>query len=232
MKTRLIASVVLPVLLAGFSNAFAVQADPAATAPAAQKQVRVSEAASVLLKLAKGQVSEQVIVTYIENARRNFELSADEIVYLKQEGVSDKIVAAALAHHASIPQAVVSVPQEPAPAPMQSAPQQTVVMAPPQTTYVEAAPQPVYVYSSPSYSYFDAYPYYYSYYPYRYPYYPYRNGYGSPTFSVNFGFGHGYYGGGYRGGFGGGYRGGFSGSHVPSYHSGSAHNIGFGGHRR
>jgi hypothetical protein len=188
MKTGLAASLLLPALLATFSNTLAVEVQP--TQP---KQVRVSDAALVLLKLQRGEVSEQVIVTYIENAKRNFDFSADEIVYLKQNGVSDKIITAALNHRAKFPQVILAPPsQQTAVTPRQ--PQQTIVVTQPQTTYVQAAPAPVYVYSPPAYSYYyNPVPYY------SYNYYPYRTyGYRYPSFSVNFGFRHGYYGGYHR----------------------------------
>jgi hypothetical protein len=216
MKTRLAALVILPALLTTFSTPFAVELQqttptPTTSAPSQPKQHRISDAASVILKLKRGDVSEQVIVAYIENAKRNFDLSAEEIVYLKQEGVTDKIVTAALNHHAKIPQPIVSVPQQTAAAPAPVPSQPTVVVAPPQTTYVQAAPPPVYVYSYPSYTYYDPFPYNYNYNPYRYSHFSYRY----PTFSANFRFGHGFY---------GGYR--------HSYNVGGAHNFGHavGGH--
>jgi hypothetical protein len=195
MKTRLAARVLLPVLLVSLSSSFAVESRP----------LRISETAATLLKLQRGDVNEQVIVTYIQNARRNFDLSADDIVYLKKEGVSDKIVSAALSHRAKFPQVVVSAPQpqpqQPATVQVQPAPQPTVIVAPPQTTYIQTAPAPVYVYSAPSYRYYNPYPYSYSYYPYRYRHYGYHYpgySYSYPRFSFNVGFGRGYHGGFYR----------------------------------
>jgi hypothetical protein len=208
MKLRLIAPLVVATVFSALSTSQAVQLEPASAPASPVKPIRISEPASTLLKLSRGQVSEQVVLAYIENARRNFDLSADEIVYLKQERVSDKIVTAALNHHFKIPSPVVTYPQQTIYAPSPAVAQQpTVVVTQPQTTYVQAAPQPVYVYSYPAYSYYNPYPYYYSYYPYRYyGYYGHRY----PTFSVNLGFGRG-----------------FSGGYHHSYHSGSAHNIGF-----
>lgn len=235
MKTRFAASLVFSAILVASSSVLAVQqADPGAPASgsvaAPQKQIHISEPATVLLKLSKGQVTEEVIVAYIENARRNFDLNADEIVYLKQEGVSDKVVAAALNHHAKIPQATVTVPHETAPAPayMEAQPQQapqTVVVTQPQTTYVQAAaPEPTYVYGG--YSYY--WPFYYSYYPYYYGYY----GYHYHPYYAHYGYhgGYSHYGGGAHGWYGGGgAHGGYSGggnAHAPM---GSAHSVSYGG---
>jgi hypothetical protein len=159
-------------------------------------------------------------MAFIENSRTGFSLTADEIVQLHNEGVTDKMIQAMLARKkVAPPQPNIAVAPEPV---QQPAPQQqTIVQQPaqvvtqPSVTYVQS--EPVYV-GSPTYVY--RYPYYYDSYPY------YWGSYWYPRVSFNFGFGHygGYrynhfapsfhYGGHFGGGgFHGGYRGGFGGHH-------------------
>ena len=70
----------------------------ASTAPATTTTRTVTEALKVpygvedVLKLSRAQVSEDVITTYIQNSGTIYGLRSQDIVYLKQQGVSDRII--------------------------------------------------------------------------------------------------------------------------------------------
>ena len=202
------------VLFDGLTARVAAQA-PVAAAVAQQAGPRLSFGVAEVSKLAHAKLSDEAIISFIQNSRRSYEMSAADIVYLHEDGVSDKVITAMLdkdrkvmetANAAAAPSPVLA----PQPAPASSPAPSVVAQAPtvvtqPQTTYVQAAPTyvqpaPVYVYSAPAPVVYEPYPYY-------RPYYGY---YGYPALSLSFGFGRGYHGGGFRGG---GFHGGFHGGH-------------------
>jgi hypothetical protein len=208
-------------------------------APQPSKSVWMSREAADVLKLVHANVNDEVVMAYIQNSRIGFSLTADEIVQLHNEGVSDKMINAMLSHRKQAPQVIVASQQ-----PAQEAPQQQVIQQPtqpppmvvaqPQSTYVQS--QPVYV---PATSYVYSEPYY-SYDPY------YWNSWWYPSVAFNFGFrgyGHSYYPGyahyaphyygGYRGAYGGsGYHGGYAGGGSRGGFGAGVHWGGGGGHRR
>ena len=66
-----------------------------ATATAAARDtsaVKVPYGVDDILKLSRAQVSEDVTLNYIQNSGTIYGLSAKDIVYLKSEGVSDKVI--------------------------------------------------------------------------------------------------------------------------------------------
>jgi hypothetical protein len=171
-----------------------------------------------VLQLAQAKVSDDTIIAYIHNSGNSYNLNADQIIYLRQQGVSDNVLNVMLTQPkpASAPVATppdnsyqVPAPATPAPAPV---------------TYVQSAPPPSTVYVVP-----NSQNYYYNTYaqPYYYPYSYF------PSVSLAFAFGGGssyhggYYYGGYHGGYygGGGYHGG--GGHPPGGYPGGG---GGGGH--
>lgn len=191
----------------------------AAPAPASQTVPELSFGVPDVLKLSKAKISDDTIVTYIQYSGRSYGgLSAAEIVYLHEQGVTDRVVSSMLDQRKKFTQAAAQTTQPASTAPAAtkanagaSAPQYSQAYVPPTTTYVQPAPaSTVYVIPNSS-SYVD-----YGYYP-SYGYY----GYGYPSSSWSFG----YYGG-YRGGYyyGGGYRGG--GTHGGGYYSGGYHSGG------
>ena len=184
-----------------------------------------SSGVSEILKLSRAGIGQETIVTYIASSGRTYNLSAAEIVHLKEQGVTDAVLTAMLQQS----QKPVKSGVAPAPA-AQVAPVTTTPNSPeaeassPQYAPAAAAPATT-AYVVPGTAAY-AYPYSYSSYPYYYPYY----GYSYPAVSFSFGFG-GYYGypyghyGGWYGYHGGGYHGG--GYHGGGgYHSGGGH----GGH--
>ena len=224
MKTRNLQNSLLAIAivttLAFMAGDVAAQDSTAATAqPAVSSQPapQLSYGVPQVLQLAQAKVSDGIIVSYIQNSGTIYSLRADEIVYLKQQGVSDPVLNAMLAQRGRLTGST-----EPATTTASStiASAQTYTPAPqPAVTYVQSTP--AYVPSSTVYIIPDTQTYEYDawYYSHR-PYYGYYGYYGSyPAVSLSFGFGNrwgGYYGGGYHGGGfrGGGFHGGgFGGGH-------------------
>jgi uncharacterized membrane protein YgcG len=185
---------------------------PAAAQPAAASQAapQLSYGVSQVVQLAHANIGEDVIVNYVQNSGNAYGLDANQILYLKQQGISYRIINAMLNQRGRL------VAAQTAPQPNNSgaySSQIPTTTPPPPVSYVQTAP-PQTVYVVPDTQTYD----YYAYsYPYYYPYY------GWPvTFSFGWG---GYYGGGYRGGYWGGYHGG------GGWHSGGGgwHSSGGGG---
>ena len=157
-----------------------------------------------VLQLVQAKVGDNTIIAYIHNSGNSYNLTADQIIYLRQQGVSDNILNVMLTQPkpASAPAPAAPTPDNSyqAQAPASYAPAPT-------TTYVQSAP-PSTVYVVP-----NSQPYYYNNYYYSQPYYyPYSY---FPSVALSFGFGgSSYYHGGYYGGYHGGggyYHGGMGG---------------------
>jgi hypothetical protein len=138
-----------------------------------------------IIRLSQAKVSESTILAYVNNGGLYYVLDADQILYLRQQGVSDAVITAML----SQPRPVVAVNPQPAPAPQpvvstpSPAPVAVVTVAP-SVTYVQTVPAPVYYYQ-----------------PYYQPYYYPAFGI-SPALSLSFAWGGGGHGGGWHGGGG------------------------------
>jgi hypothetical protein len=168
----------------------AVVTAPPVTAPAT---VQLPYGVSDVLKLSKAQISEDIIVNFVQNSGTVYNLQPRDIVYLHEQGVSDRVINAMIdqrriAAQAAAAQAQMPPVQQQQPAPAYS--EQPVVAAP------AAPPSSLYVipYPAASYAYYDyPYPYYsYSYYPYYSSYCgPYWGGYCGPSISLGFRFGGG-----------------------------------------
>ena len=214
----------LPLAAQQASSAVANPSVASDTASATQNQPKpapVSYGVAEIMKLTRAHIHDDIIVAFIKNPSKSYDLSVPEIVYLNKEGVSDRVINAMLEKgKKNVPEVAQTEPppaSQPAPAPAAATPPPTYEQAP--TTYVQSAP--VYVPSStvyvappvsPSYVYYDNYPYYYG---------GYYGGYwGYPYSSLSFSYGIGGYRGGFRGGsfYGGGYRGG--GSHGVGFNGG------------
>lgn len=203
MRIRYLSSVVFAVATSTISSCFAAGADTQETsnskdtsvAVTATEPIQLSASAQDILKLSRAKVSEDVIIAFVQGHSRHFDLTASEIVHLRENGVSDRVLAAMVNQQPPVP-APQSPPQPAAPvtAASVSAAQDAAgnTPAPAATVYVVPPSAP------------------YSYAP--YPYY----GYSYPAVSVGFafgtGWGYGHYGGCYRGGY---YYGGHShGGHL------------------
>lgn len=174
-----------------------------------------------VLKLSRAQVSEDVTMSFIHNSGTIYNLSPGDIVYLRNQGVSDRVINTMLDQRKNVPAetaAQTAPPSAPAAPPAsvypdantaaaaQASAQYAPTYAQPAPAYVQPEPtyapaSSVYVipYSSPGYGYSSYYPYYGGYY-----------GYYGPSVVVGFG----YRGGGYYGGYHGGY---YGGGHYHSY---------------
>ena len=136
-----------------------------------------------VLQLARAKVSDNIIIAYIRQSGSSYNLDANQIISLRQQGVSEAVI-----------NAMLTQPKPNVAAPMSTPPQSMISQASvtPSDSYgssVTVAPSTTYVATAPS-------PYYY--YPYYYPaYYPYY-GYAYPPVSFSFGWGWGWGGRGWR----------------------------------
>jgi hypothetical protein len=201
---------------------------PSSTTPLSGAQVQI-------LQLSQAKISDSTIITYIQNSSTIYGLNASQIVYLKQNGVSEPVINAMLNQSTAMAQQQQQQQaQMPPPGSDQSAAAyQGAVAQPsspaPSTTYVPDSQTADYnSWASPYY--------YYPYYGYNYPYYGYGGywpywgwgwgGYRGYGYRGYYGGYHGYYGGGFHGSFGGGgFHGGGGGG--GGFHGGG----GGGGHR-
>jgi hypothetical protein len=206
----------------------------AAPKSASQTVPQLSYGVPEVLKLSDAKINEDTIIAYIQNSGTSYGgMNAAEVVYLHEQGVSDRVVSTMLNQRRQLTEAAAQTttqsatvaPAATAPA-YAAVPQSSQAYVQPPVTYVQPSPvSSVYVIpESPRYVNYGYYP--------SYGYYGY--GYSYPGVSLSFGFG-GYYGGGYHGGYhgggyyGGGYRGG-GGYHGGGSPGGGSH--GGGGHRR
>jgi len=180
-------------------------AQPAAATPAAVPQL--SYGVPEILQLSQAKIGDSTIIAYVQNSGNNYGLNAAQIIYLRQQGVSDAVVNAMLKQRSqsapTAPVVTASAPDSPAAYSSQTSSADTQSS----TAYVQSVPtSTVYVVPDTQTYYYNNWLYnrgpYYGYYPaYYYPY---------PAVSVSFGWGGGWGGGwhGDRGDFRGGFHGG------------------------
>jgi hypothetical protein len=203
-----------------FSNISAAAQDAprvSTTSAITQSAPALSYGAANVLKLAQAKVGEETIIAYIEKSGQGYaSLGASEIIYLRDQGVSDRILTTMLtqeksaretsiAASATTQAAVASTPAVAPVAPVVVIPQYQPAYVPPTVTYVQTAPAPLIVMrdSSPRLVDYGIYPRSYSYG--CFPSYGYRSYYSRPGISFSVGFGHhggfGFHGRGFRGGY-------------------------------
>jgi hypothetical protein len=168
------------------------QNSPAATSATAPQ---LAYGVPQVLQLAQAKVSDDTIIAYIKNTGNSYGLTADQIIYIRQQGVSDAVLTAML----NQPKPAVIPAAAPAPQPAVSTASYTTTSdvstatVAPTVTYIQTVPATTYYYQ-----------------PYYYPSYCWY-----PPVSLSFGWvwgGSGWHGGGYyHGGGGGGYHGGWHG---------------------
>jgi hypothetical protein len=194
MKTRNLQKMLAVVAVAGLalsaSTALAQGSSAANTVQPAAVNVPMPQLAygvAQIEKLAQAKVGDDTIVAYIKNTGNSYGLNADQIIYLRQQGVSDAVITTML--NQPRPGLAVATPTTPAPQPVASTayrgqvPTATVA---PTVTYVQTVPDTTY-YSQPYY--YPAYAWY-------------------PPVTFSFGWGGGWGGGWHGGGWGGGWHGG------------------------
>jgi hypothetical protein len=144
-----------------------------------------------VLQLSQAKVSDGTIVTYIQNSGTIYALDASQIVYLKQQGVSDAVINAMLNQRSALASTQPAQQNN-----SQTASAQPNAVAQPTVTYVQSAP-PSSVYVIPDTQTYDYNAWLYQ--PYYYPYYYW------PPVTFSFGYWGGWHGG-YHGGFHGGWH--------------------------
>jgi hypothetical protein len=185
MKTRNLQTMLAVMIGAGLAwpastilaqDSFAAQPS-AVNAPVPQ----LSYGTSQILRLAQANVSDDTIMAYIKSSGNSYGLDANQIIYLRQQGISSVVITAML--NQPITATVVATPATPPAQPVAStssaAPVPTPTVAP-SVTYVQTVPATTY------------------YQPYYYPAFAIY-----PAVSLSFGWG-GYYRGGYYGNWHGG----------------------------
>ncbi len=175
----------------------ATQASAATESASPIKPSQLPYGVADVLKLAHAKVGDSTIIAFVQSSRSQYGLGASEILYLKDQGVSEPVIAAMLQNGKNVSPA--TTPPAPAVAENPPAP---ATYAPPAPTYVQNVPaqasaSSVYVIPNPppTYVYSD----------YYYPTYGGYYGYYFPPVTFSFGWrggfrGYGYSHGGVRGG--------------------------------
>ena len=154
MKTRNWQQMLAIMAIAGLGlSASMVQAQDSSAPTTAQPQL--SYGVSQIVKLAQAKVGDDTMIAYINNAGNSYGLNADQIIYLKQQGVSEAVIMAILNQPKQ--GVAVATPTTPAPQPVVSstditgsgstittASGSTATVAP-TVTYVQTAPAATYI---------------------------------------------------------------------------------------
>ncbi len=189
----------------GSSDAATIPNVAQTAAPPGGAPVQLSYGVPQILQLSQAKIGDSTIVAYIQNSGTIYSLNASEIVFLKQQGVSDAVITTMLNQRQRVAQAPAqTVPPAPA----------ATTTSPPGSTGTStgvAQPAPAYVPTVPSSTVYvipDTQTYNYDAYYYQPYYYPYCGGWYYPPVTFSFGFGGGYYRGGWGGYHGAYHRGG------------------------
>src|SRR5690242_1613922 len=105
----LITALVLPLVLARGQT-------PSGAPPPANNPPAVSPSAADVLKMAEAGTSDDVMLAYIKNSTSLYDLSADQILYLRDIGVSSPVISAMLGRDSELRS------QPPAGAPVEAGP--------------------------------------------------------------------------------------------------------------
>ncbi len=160
MKNTVLFSLVVSLTVASLpAYAQAPTAPPAGVPEQAAPAVPVnlSPAAAEVLRLATSGVGDDVVLAYIQNSQAPFNLTADNVLYLKDQGLSSQVTSAMLSRdtalrgqtqqYAPAPVAPAApppaAPAAPAPAVQPAAPAAPVAVAAPAPTYVTSPPADV-----------------------------------------------------------------------------------------
>ena len=226
-------------------NVLAQDSSTVTNAPTAAREASTTQAAPQLsygvpqvLQLSKAHIADSTILAYLQNSGTVYNLDAAQIVYLKQQGVSDAVLNAMINQRTRAQAAAEQSQAQLNSAPASSSQTATVVpepstSAPSSTVYVIPDTQTYNYYNSPYY-----YPYYYGYYGWPYPAvsfsFGYYGGYCYPYYRGSYHYNN-YYGGGYHYNSGGNYHYNTGGNyHYNSgggggYHGGGSYHYGGGG---
>src|SRR6266699_3889998 len=116
----------------------AATAPAAASEPAAGAEAKLPYGVADVLKLSRAQVGDEITLTYIQNSGTIYNLGPKDIVYLRDQGVSDRVINTMLDQRKKL--AEVAAQTAPAPTTQPPATPDTTAAAP---AYVE--PPPAYV---------------------------------------------------------------------------------------
>ena len=123
---------------------------PSTPAPTATAPVKLPYGADDVLKLSRAQVSEDVTLNFIRNSGTIYNLAPKDIVYLRNEGVSDRVINTMLDQRKNVPAEMAAQPAPQAPAyPDANAAAAAQASAQYAPTYVQ--PAPVYTQPEPTY---------------------------------------------------------------------------------
>jgi hypothetical protein len=153
-KNLLVAATVAWPLLWGYAQAPATQGDiGTASGVAAAVPVNLSQPTADVVRLAEAGTADDVLLAYVQNAASLFGLTTDQILYLRDIGLSSPVITAMLTHDGArstpppaspLYQPVYPPSAPPAPAPVSLSVPQTVVPS------LAMSPPPVYVSSPPA----------------------------------------------------------------------------------
>ncbi|MGA2177281.1 MAG: DUF6600 domain-containing protein [Verrucomicrobiota bacterium] len=101
----------------------------------------VSQDLQEIVKFTQAHMTDEVIVAYIKNSGKSYTLSADDMLYLNSQGVSQTVLSALLAAKPTTAAAPAPTPATPAPAPVPATPAPAPVAAPAPAPLV-AVPSP------------------------------------------------------------------------------------------
>jgi hypothetical protein len=207
MKTNFLPNLAAGIALASImASAPTVLAQDAAQTPAIQVAATtpappLAYGVAQILQLSQAKVDDGIIISYIKNSGNSYGLNADQIIYLRQQGISTGVINAMLSQPApGVVAGGSAVPMPSSPAPQVSYPQQPAQssgMVGPSVSGID----PTAAAAANSYYYQPYYSPYYS-----YPYYPAYGFYPGVSFGWGGRWGPGF--GGWRGGWGGGWHGG------------------------
>ena len=150
----------LPVLISTFLATSIFAQD--VSNPSASATPQLSYGVSQIVQLTQAKVGEDTIIAYIKNSGNGYGLNADQIIYLRQKGVSDAVVSAMLNQPKNM-----TANAAPTSAPQNSTAEVSTAVAQPTVTYETVPSSTVYVMPDTQTYNYDAY--YYQ--PYYYPYY-------------------------------------------------------------
>src|SRR4030095_2923121 len=121
-----LAGIAILAFTAGSSNGVTVPASSSSATPVSEGETTAQKSAEVVelpngagdvLKLTRAKVNEDVTMAFVQNSGRHYSLTASQIVYLHDQGVSDRVLTAMLTQPQRTPQAVPRQAQPPTAAP-------------------------------------------------------------------------------------------------------------------
>ena len=137
----------VPALLLPAAYAQQPYATPAAPPDQGQAaQANLSAGAAEVVRLAQSGVTEDVVLAYVQNSQSTFNLAADDVVYLRDVGLSSAVITAMLNHDNTLRSQQPQAPPpgtQPPPEPVPSVPVEAPLVPPAEPSYVANPPADV-----------------------------------------------------------------------------------------